>query len=135
MTLKITIRELDAPIPDKWKLFVTDESRSMVETQVAKMAVDLINSFKAAFQDFTKARRFLKAVYTDHDATKADVPAMKRKSCLKSQRKFPEAVTDKDIYDIIHLSPVARNLLKGDVFAVLDWPLNHSVEIGPRDGL
>ena len=24
-------RELDAPIPDKWKLFVTDESGSMVE--------------------------------------------------------------------------------------------------------
>ena len=125
-------RELDASIPDKWKLFVTDESRSMVETQVAKMAVDLINSFKAAFQDFTKARRFLKAVYTDHDArTKADVPAIKE--LLKKSAKFPEAVTDKDIYDIIHLSPMARNLLKGDLFAVLDWPLNHSVEIGPRD--
>jgi hypothetical protein len=125
-------KEQGAPSPDKWKLFVTDESGAMVETLVAKEAVDRINSFKVAFQDFTKARCFLKGVYTEHSAgTKADIPAIRE--LLRKSAKFPEAISDKKIDDIIHLSSMAKNLLKGDVFAVLDWPLNHSVEIGPRD--
>ncbi|MDA8407391.1 MAG: hypothetical protein M0T73_11125 [Deltaproteobacteria bacterium] len=125
-------KELGAPSPDKWKLFVTDESGAMVETPVAREAVDIINSLKVAFQDFTKARHFLKGVYKELSVeTKADIHAIRE--LLRKSAKFPEAISDKNIHDIIQLSSLAKDLLKGDVFAVLDWPLNHSVEIGPRD--
>ncbi len=125
-------KEQAAPTPDKWKLFVTDGTGTLVETQVAGEAVDLINRFKGAFQDFMKARNFLKDVYTlNNPKTKADIPLIRE--MLKRSAKFPEIMSDKDVNEIITLSPMARSLLANDVFAVLDWPLNHSVEIGPRD--
>ncbi|MGC8605663.1 MAG: hypothetical protein ACP5VS_18520 [Desulfomonilaceae bacterium] len=126
-------KEQGAPTPKKWKLFVTDEGKSLVETQVAGEALNLVNSLKVVFQNFMKTRIFLKDCYSNIMGTGTDIA--KIKDLMRRSAKFPEAISDNNALDVIALSPKARQLLSGNEFAFLDWPLNHSIEITPRDGI
>ncbi|MCX5872266.1 MAG: hypothetical protein NTY51_03390 [Deltaproteobacteria bacterium] len=117
---------------EKWGIFITDKALGVVETCVAREVVDLINRFKGAFQDFMKARHFLKDLIKNKDVkTEADVPVIR--DLLKRFSKFPEVISDKDIRDLLLLSPRARDLLASPDFAVLDWPLNHSVDLTTKN--
>lgn len=118
----------DSATPEKWGIFVTDRTLGVVETCVAREVVDLVNRFKGAFQDFMKARHFLRDVIKNKgDLTEADRPAIR--SLLKRSARFSEVISDEDIRVLLQLSPRARDLLASLDFAVLDWPLNHSVDL------
>ncbi len=129
---KSYFKEEGSPTPDKWTIFVTDTGANLVETEVARESVDLVNSIKGAFKDFMKARSFLKDFYTEHFSnSETDIKAIL--GLLRQGAKFPQAISSKMAQNMLELSPKAQQLLAGDVFAVLDWPLNHSVEISQRD--
>jgi len=81
-------REEKSPTPEKWKIFVTEPVSGQIETFVANEAVDMINLFKRAFQDFSQARLFLNGLF------KTDGPGMNQESqgfvnCLKNLPNFP----------------------------------------------
>ncbi|MGC8659581.1 MAG: hypothetical protein ACP5U1_10955 [Desulfomonilaceae bacterium] len=128
---KSYFKEVGSPTPDKWMTFVTDSTTNLVETEVAKEAIDLVNNIKRAFKDFLKARSFLKDFYNNY-SSKPETDVKVICELLRQSAKFPEAISDKMAQQIVGLAPKAKQLLADDRFASLDWPLNHSVGISPN---
>lgn len=124
--------EEGSPTAAKWKLFVTDKNRGLIETRLAGEAVNLINSFKNAFQDFTKARRFLGELLSNENRSK-EISIFSIRQLLQAYARFPELVSDQDLQRVLSLDPKVRDLLAGNDFGILDWPLGHSSLIDLKD--
>jgi hypothetical protein len=124
--------EEGSPTPAKWKLFVTDKNRGLIETRLAGEAVNLINSFKNAFQDFTKARHFLRELLCDENRSK-EISISSIRQLLQASARFPELLSDKDLWRVLSLDPQVRDLLAGNDFGMLDWPLSHPSVIDLKD--
>ncbi len=121
-------RDKKSPTPEKWKIFVTEPVSGQIETFVANEAVDMINLFKRAFQDFSQARLFLNGLFkTDFARDESGIPRIR--GLLEESAKFPGNLSDQELKEVFKITPKAADLLANDDFAFLNWPLNKSIQI------
>ncbi len=125
-------REQGSPTPEKWKAFVTESNSGLIETLVAKEAVDLVNLFGKAFQDFCQARLFLHVLFSKN-ITKDDTGLLRIRELLQESAKFSDNLSNQELKEAIRLSPQAAALLTDDHFAFLNWPLNKSVQLSRKE--
>ncbi|MFH0959087.1 MAG: hypothetical protein V1897_10335 [Pseudomonadota bacterium] len=125
-------RQEGSQTPQKWKLFVTDPVSGQIETLEAKEAVDIINLFKKAFQDFNQARLFLHRL-VNSNLPKEDSSIPKIRELLEDSAKFPKNLADQELKEVLRMSRKATDLLANDEFAYLNWPLNKTIQISPKD--
>jgi hypothetical protein len=121
-----------SPTPAKWKLFVTDKNRGLIETRLAGEAVNVINIFKSAFQDFTKARLFLRELLSNENRSKK-IGISSIRQLLQASARFPDLVSDNDLQRVLSLDLQVRDLLAGNDFGMLDWPLSNPSAIDLKD--
>jgi len=103
--------------PPGWRPFVTDPQAGMVHTGTISKVMEIIHSFEAEFQDFAKARAFLR------DAVKMmgddPEPNLHRLSAALEKEGWSQGVsTENALQRLQNIPPAARALLLSDTCAV-----------------
>ncbi len=110
------------PTPTRWKHLVTDPESGLVDSRKMGQVMDLIRSFEGAFQDFAKARNFVR------DALKrmvgiSHVEAGLVRSWIEESGGDPTDLTDRNLELLADASPDVRNLLMSDSCAEIQLPI------------
>jgi hypothetical protein len=114
-------RPVGMPTPDRWSHLITDEERGVVESGKISEVMSVIHASEESFQDFERARAFLRdaAILIDQET-----PASKDKIRLELEKKGwkMEAAASEDVERLMKLPEDIRRLLKSDTCAVITLP-------------
>ncbi len=108
--------------PSRWMNLVTDSETGLIDTRIIGPIVDLIHQFEKAFNDFTKARAFLRWSAKKIQEDEKDFPVKARKR-IDDLAKSPHLVSEEDIGRLLRLDQKQKELLMSDTCAEILWPV------------
>jgi len=118
-------RRLGESTPKRWDHLITDTDRGFVDSRTMAAVIELIHEFEAVFQDFQKARSFvrdaLQAMNDDQEHSPASI-----ESLLKKSGRWHGQLTEEHFTRLANLDSHMRKLLLGSSFAVPRWPAINS---------
>lgn len=109
------------PIPSRWFHLITDPENQTVESGTMAEVMEVIYSFAEAFQDFHKARSFVRDALSEI-ANDPQPSASKLKSWTDSSGRNPGPLTEKDLERLTSVGERVKTLLLSDSCAVIKWP-------------
>lgn len=113
-------RLVGSPTPNKWAHLITDSESGFVDSGRMARVMGIISFFEDAFQDFGKARAFVRdAMRVVEEDSATDVN--KLKSWLQESYSHV-TVSDDDLKRLINVEDDVRALLQGEECAVLHLP-------------
>jgi hypothetical protein len=114
-------RKEDAPTPQRWNHLVTDVQTGLIDCQKMADVMSVMSVFVEAFQDYDKARAFVRdAVRIEGASPGTDLTALRNQ--LETQGWDTHSVQDKDLKVLETAEEGVRDLLLSDTCAVLDLP-------------
>ncbi len=110
------------PTPSQYGRLTTDPENGFVDSRLMGEVMDVILSFQEIFQDFDKARAFvrdaMRALESGSLTSKAELRSLAEKS-----GRVHEGLTDKHLEHLTGISQEVRRLLMTDSCAVGQFPL------------
>lgn len=109
------------PTPRRWAHLVTDPETGLVDARKMNRLMEIIKPFEAAFQDFSKARAFVRAAVELIGADESP-PREKLLSLLEQCGPCAEGVGEKELIGLAKIEEDVRALLLSDTCAVPQTP-------------
>lgn len=110
-----------APTPQRWNHLVTDPQAGLIDCLKMADVMSVVTTFVDAFQDYDKARAFVReALRIEQDRPDADVEGLRKE--LENRGWETASVLDKDLKALVTSGEDIGQLLLSDTCAVLDLP-------------
>jgi len=114
-------RKVGTSTPNRWSHLITDPDNGFVDSNEMTAVMDVVKSFEGAFQDFGKARSFVRdAARMIHE--EPGLGPNKLKSCLEQSGYDSAMINDEELERLIALGENIRALLMEDSCAVVRLP-------------
>jgi hypothetical protein len=107
--------------PDRWRHLVTEPETGMIHSGKMSEVLKIVQVFLEAFQDYEKARAFVReGMRLRREHPDLDVSALRAR--LEQGGWKSEALADKTLETLFHVSPEVQPLLLSDSCGVLQEP-------------
>jgi hypothetical protein len=108
--------------PARWEKLVTDDSTGLIDTQIIAPLIELVHHFEIAYNDFSKARYFLRWTMKKIMEGSGDFVTLARKKLARDSRS-PELISDDDLKRLLQIDEKQKELLLSATCAVISWPV------------
>lgn len=120
-------RQVGGKTSSRWINLVSDPSNGLIDTEIVAPLIDLICHYNKAFNDYPKARSFLRWFMTRLTGSDEHFINKARKR-LERDSGFPDIISDDELADLTKVGQKQKELLASEFFAEMSWPVGKPSE-------